>query len=423
MNIPIKLYDASNNLIGQTNTYGVYQFPVGDGNYTVVIDTVGMPFSVQCQFPGIDSTLVLSSTEPLAQIDFDIFCDPGLTDVGVQAVTPFGWVFPGQQHGVNISAGDFVCPSSTNGTMTVTIMGPVTYAGVNGAAIVPAVSGNVLTYDVADFGNSNLGQLFSFLLTTDNTAQVGDSVCISVTITTSVLDSDPSNNTLHFCYPVVNSYDPNMKEVSPGNVSPGYNDWFTYTLHFQNTGNAPAFNIRLLDTLDTDLDLGSFEMLTYSHPSTYSIMGNRLTVHFPNIMLPDSTEDEMGSHGYFQYRIKPRTNLPEGTQIKNTCHIYFDFNEPITTNTTINDFTLTLPEQFSGRSVKLYPNPTSGQFRIETPWAHSLITVYDVTGSVISSMASNTSFSNINLESHTSGLYLVQVSSGSGVWHGKVVRE
>jgi uncharacterized repeat protein (TIGR01451 family) len=73
---------------------------------------------------------------------------------------------------------------------------------------------------------------------------------VHVEINPTPLDGDTSNNVYDFCYKVVNSYDPNMKEVYPVNVLPGYDDWFTYTIHFQNTGNAPAFNIRLRDTLD-----------------------------------------------------------------------------------------------------------------------------------------------------------------------------
>jgi uncharacterized repeat protein (TIGR01451 family) len=129
-----------------------------------------------------------------------------------------------------------------------------------------------------------------------------------------------------------------MKEVYPVNVLPGYDDWFTYTIHFQNTGNAPAFNIRLRDTLDNNLDLSTFEMLGYSHPALVSINENVLTVRFNNIMLPDSTTDYQGSMGYFQYRIKPLSNLPLGTQIENTAYIYFDYNAPIVTNTTQNNF-------------------------------------------------------------------------------------
>jgi hypothetical protein len=36
------------------------------------------------------------------------------------------------------------------------------------------------------------------------------------------------------------------------------------------------------------------------------------------------------------YSIKLLNNLPIGTQIKNTAYIYFDFNEAVITNTTVN---------------------------------------------------------------------------------------
>jgi uncharacterized repeat protein (TIGR01451 family) len=123
-------------------------------------------------------------------------------------------------------------------------------------------------------------------------------------LTPTPLDADTSNNVYDFCYNIVNSYDPNMKEVYPVNVLPSYDDWFTYTIHFQNTGNAPAFNIRLRDTLDANLDANTFEILRLfaSANTTISLNGNILTVRFNNIMLPDSTTDYEGSMGYFQYR-------------------------------------------------------------------------------------------------------------------------
>jgi uncharacterized repeat protein (TIGR01451 family) len=173
---------------------------------------------------------------------------------------------------------------------------------------------------------------------TDTTAQAGNQICVHVEISTSPIDANTTNNAYDFCYNVVNSYDPNMKEVYPVDVLPGYDDWFTYTIHFQNTGNAPAFNIRLRDTLDTQLDLNTFEVLGYSHPANVGLSGNILTVRFNNIMLPDSTSDYEGSMGYFQYRIKPIGVLLSGSQINNTAYIYFDYNAPIITNTTENNF-------------------------------------------------------------------------------------
>jgi uncharacterized repeat protein (TIGR01451 family) len=46
-----------------------------------------------------------------------------------------------------------------------------------------------------------------------------------------------------------------MKETWPFQVLPGFDEPIRYTIHFQNTGNAPAINVVLIDTLDSKLAL------------------------------------------------------------------------------------------------------------------------------------------------------------------------
>lgn len=163
---------------------------------------------------------------------------------------------------------------------------------------------------------------------------------------------------------------------------PGYDDWFTYTIHFQNTGSAPAINIRLKDTLDVHLDASTFEMLGYSHPAITSISGNVLTVTFNNIMLPDSTTDHDGSMGYFQYRIKPLPNLPLGSQIENTAYIYFDYNAPVITNTTQSnfDFFTGVKDVTNKNSFVLYPNPSDGLYNFMDNSNIKTVDVYNTMG-------------------------------------------
>ena len=57
---------------------------------------------------------------------------------------------------------------------------------------------------------------------------------------------------------------------------------------------------------------------------------------FDNILLPDSSVNEMASHGYVRYQIQHRDGLPEETYVQNTAGIYFDFNPPVITNTVEN---------------------------------------------------------------------------------------
>jgi uncharacterized repeat protein (TIGR01451 family) len=201
-----------------------------------------------------------------------------------------------------------------------------------------------------------------------------------------------------------------MKEVYPVNVLPGYDDWFTYTIHFQNTGNAPAFNIRLRDTLDANLDINSFEVRGYSHPAQISINGNILTVRFNNIMLPDSTTDYDGSMGYFQYRLKPLPNLPNGTQIENTAYIYFDYNAPIITNTTQNNFDITVRTKDIIKEEEhyvLYPNPSAGIFMFKDNKSIKTVEVFNMMGELILSQG-NTKI--INLQAYPKGIYVARVN-------------
>lgn len=47
------------------------------------------------------------------------------------------------------------------------------------------------------------------------------------------------------------------------------------------------------------------------------------------------------SNGFVAYTIQLKSNLPAGTQITNNADIYFDFNAPIETNTTLNTIQIT----------------------------------------------------------------------------------
>jgi uncharacterized repeat protein (TIGR01451 family) len=347
-NISVKLFDEQDNLFAQSATFGdngLYNFSFENGDYKVKIDTAGKPYMITCPTPGDSINFSLTPAQPLFSApDFPIRCKPGF-DVGVQSVVPEGWVFPGQTHTLKILAGDMSqwqnlnCAQGITGQVQFTINGPVSYNGVPTGALVPQMSGNVFTYTIANFATVNFQNSFRIFLKTDTTAQAGDPVCITVNVTPTVGDNYPDNNELEFCYQVINSYDPNRKDVSPSQVLPGYDDWITYTVYFQNTGNAPAFNIRLRDTLSNFLDVETFELLNYSHANSYDLRDGILVFNFPNIMLPDSTSDSEGSIGFVQFRMKPISGLPFGQQIDNQVAIYFDFNDPIFTNVANTSFT------------------------------------------------------------------------------------
>jgi uncharacterized repeat protein (TIGR01451 family) len=160
----------------------------------------------------------------------------------------------------------------------------------------------------------------------------------SINLTDSVL----WNNQIVKNFNICGSYDPNDKQVEPQGKGPeGYiakeEDYLTYTIRFQNTGNYAAANVIVEDTLSGLLDFSDFSVLAASHNYMVENAGGGLIkFRFMNIMLPDSNSNEPESHGYIQYRIKQKFGNLAGDKIKNTAYIYFDYNAPIITNTVVN---------------------------------------------------------------------------------------
>ena len=437
INVPMQLLDGSGNIIQNTSSgsTGRYHFQgLLNGTYTVLIDTVGKPFSVSCANPGADSSVTVSALDSLiSDVNFGFICNSNF-DVGIQSINPTGIIFPGQTHLLKVLAGDITnwyglnCTSTVSGVVSFSVNGPVSYAGIPSTALTPAISGSTYTYTIADFANVNLFSDFAVNFETDTTAQAGDSICISVVVTPTAGDADNSNNTYTFCYEVFNSYDPNDKQVFPTKVEPGYDDWLTYTIRFQNTGNAPAFNIRLEDTLSALLDYETFEVIGYKHVNIYNLIDDRLVIYFPNIMLPDSTSNEPESKGYFQYRIKPISGLQAGTDIENTAYIFFDFNAPIITNTAvtsykINDLSI---DGFTQNRFIVFPNPSTGKFylKMDENYEVKLIEAYTIMGqSIPISYNQKANLTEIEIMADAKGICFINIITDQGVISKKMLIE
>jgi len=416
-NTRLLLSDGSGNQIGQfyTSINGTFSALLPFGSYTITVDTAAMPFHASCLNPGIDSTVTLdSSNMSIAGIDFPVVCNPGF-DVGVQSVSYSGIPFPGQTNIINVNAGDMSqwynlhCASGISGEVQVTISGPVSFVGIAANALVPAINGNVFTYTVSDFGLINNAHDFGLMLSVDTNAQSGDTVCIQVSVSPVSGDNNPLNNTLNYCYSVVNSFDPNSKEVYPSIVPPGYEDYLTYTIHFQNVGTYSALSIRIKDVLDENLDPSTFQLAGYSHNCTVSLTENELYVWFPAINLPDSASNPEGSCGFIQYRIKPVSGLPSWTHIPNTAAIYFDYNTPVVTNTAtcIFGYQSISENNDPGTEILVFPNPAYEEINISGITCPALVAVYDISGKLL--ISQDISKPVLNIGSLQTGMYFLEI--------------
>jgi len=434
--IGVKLYNNTNSVIAQyysTTSYS-YGLSAPVGTYIVRIDSAGLPLLPQCLSPAYDSVnIVLSGGNPSASnVNFNFDCKPGF-DIGCTGRWLQGWVFPGQSHRMSVNAGNNVnfgnlsCLGGLAGQVMVSVTGPVTIVGPYAGALVPVISGNTCTYNIANFASiTNPNSAFKLVLSTSFSATIGQSICVTVDVTPTAGDNSLSNNTYTFCHPVGNSYDPNEKNTYPVDVLPGYTGWFNYEVHFQNLGNAPAFNIRVLDTLDTNLDLRTFQVVSSTDPFNVAINGSIANFFFPNIMLPDSASDPEGSKATIQYRIKPKAGMVNGSKIKNRAHIYFDYNPAVVTNQTINNFTLltSLSDLTKTDMVNIYPNPVKNKFNIVFEEdARRTISLNDILGKEIFSRQVENKNVTIETDQFENGIYFLKITRNSQSAVFKVIIE
>ena len=246
-------------------------------------------------------------------------------------------------------------------------------------------------------------------------------------------DCNNANNSGTFLQILGNSYDPNIKTVQRSEMYQSLpfpvefldaNVWddLIYTICFQNTGTAPAQNIYILDTLSSYLDWSTFDLIESTHQMQVVNLGNgQMRFEFPQIWLADSTTNEPESHGHLVYRIRENTACIPGTEIENTAHIFFDWNDAIVTNTTYN-----INELFEGLNeesvldTKVYPNPTTNMITVELAGDFEF-GLYDIEGRSVLS-GSGTEKTQLQLESLKSGVYLLNVSNNFGFRTIRIVK-
>lgn len=190
-------------------------------------------------------------------------------------------------------------------------------------------------------------------------------------------DADPVTDI--YCGIVTGSYDPNDKRGYPSGVTDSNfispNQELQYVIRFQNTGTDTAFKVVIRDTLDSQLDIFSVVPDVASHNYSFKMYGPRvLEFTFDNILLADSTTNEPASHGFATFKVNQNPDLPNGTVIKNSAGIYFDYNAPVITNKVkhiVNNF-LKTPVAVSIQSTvtetdagfTVYPNPSKEECTI-----------------------------------------------------------
>ncbi len=241
---------------------------------------------------------------------------------------------------------------------------------------------------------------------------LGTEICASAAIEPVMGDLWPNDNVKERCVQVVGSYDPNEKQSDPpSHLTPAQIDEglpVVYTIRFQNLGDHNASFVHITDTIDAGFNAGTFQFLGASHPCSWTLLNEGvLEFYFNDIQLPPVLADEPGSHGFIQYSLRAKADLPLGTALRNTAHIVFDYNAPLTTNTTVLTVSLTSPAQEPPgvQKISLSPNPAHEFVRMETPQT-GLLTVFDAGGKLVEQHRVGAGTTVLDLHGWASGAYL-----------------
>ena len=349
-------------------------------------------------------------------------------------VTPWIGYYQNSTAYVKINWGNYGPGAAGNYTMTMSFPSGVT---VNASSIANGgiVSGNTITWNLNSASSffSNY-DVITFNVPSGLTSGTSHYFTSTIAPTTGT-DCSTVNNAGSLLQLVGNSYDPNDKVVARPDAAIQFfgdetqyidaltQEALTYTVRFQNTGTAPAQNIYIIDTLDADLDWSSFTLIQASHNMQVVNLGNGIMrFEFPNIWLADSTTNEPESHGHLVYRIMENAANTYGTEIENTAYIYFDWNDPIITNTTynFNNWIEGIAEG-NNQNIHVYPNPASESVTIscEGDFDYQLV---DLSGRIISS-GSATDSESIFISNAAAGIYQLNVQSNQGNTSLKVMKQ
>lgn len=401
---------------------GSFAWPMPIGNYTLT--TSGTSPYVQSVSPAQYALSFTSNGQVLTGNDFGAVLQPNIQDLRIDLTEL--WGVPGFD-----AYGTITCQNV--GTIpvdaTVTFQLDADLDWVSGTPVPASVNGNTVTWSVPALQVGETRQL-SVVAHTDENVPLGTPITSTAQIDPVASDATPADNVSVANSEVVAPVDPNDKQVEPAALTPAEVSSdaheLTYTIRFQNTGNWPAVNVVVLDTLSPDLQWSSFHLVSSGHPCTWELSdGGVLSFRFEGINLPDSTNDEPHSHGFVKFAIKPATTLQQGMIVANSADILFDFNAPVRTLPAVFTVDDEAGIQETAQSmIQVFPNPVNEvvNLRVNTTGI-ARIQVLDALGrEQLQEKATTGGMVSLPVHGLASGFYTLRCTTESGTWSTKFLK-
>jgi uncharacterized repeat protein (TIGR01451 family) len=416
-----------------TSQTGQYCVTVPAGNYTITISNGNFQSCVTA--PQNISVAATTVGQNYNNNNFATYCQPGICNLNI-SVTPHTTVtagFPAWYDVQVCNIGTSVSSGTVNffydDALVFDNASPVQTSHNASTRTVSWALNNLMPGDCEyywiNFDALTNIQLNQFVFT-----------LVNVTPASGCNDVNTTNNVDTVHQNVTGSWDPNNKlaystntDASPSQhwiSSIEVNQRIEYVVNFQNTGTAPAVNVVIVDEIASDLDASSFEFLGSSHGCFVTRNGNMLNFQFPQIMLPDSTNDEPNSHGFVKFAVNANANLPEGTIIADDAAIYFDYNDAVVTNE--SEVLLIglsgVDELTSSSTVVVAPNPMNqyAEIRITSINQGFKFIVTDLAGRIVTENYSDSNSLKFDRNNLAAGIYTYQViQNGRASAKGKLV--
>ncbi|TXK78822.1 BspA family leucine-rich repeat surface protein [Mesonia sp. K4-1] len=415
---------SANNGTDDIFTYsnnGDYQLGTIGTNFTVSVMNYPSYFSVTPASQNV--TFTTSNTEVA---DFCVTANQTMEDLNVVLI-PISEARPGFEADYQLVVENIGTQTLANATVTLDFDDTM-QSFVNASVTPTSTTANQLTFDMANLQPLTFQTVDITMQTFQPPTVNGDDILsFTANVSPSMNDFTPNDNTFVYDQTVVNSYDPNDKQVLQGEEIEIDNadEYLNYLIRFQNTGTASAINVRILDTLHPKLDYSTLRPVNASHNYRIEVTNeNEVEFIFDGINLPDENTNEPASHGFVAYKIKPKSDVAIGDFITGDANIYFDFNAPIITNMVsteiIDDLSFTNYELEN--NISIYPNPTQNTLHIEVKNNQEIeqIKIYNLSGLELMNVEENKQL--LNLESLSAGVYFINIQTNLGTVNRRFIK-
>ena len=351
-------------------TKGVFTY---SGRFTIVVDTgryhtnvllpAGVPFTI---FPSPDSH-TFNTVGNSRTIAFAVKPSSSIYDLDIN-VSPISPPRLNRDLAYKITARNMGSLAISSNTISLVKDPRLSFVSATPA---PAqVVGDTLKWNYSSFPVlSEQGIFITFHTPVPPLLNIGDTLRLLAKVQHTQTDATPVNNSKKIEQIIIGPVDPNDKqEGHNGKLTPtAYTngEYLDYLINFQNMGTDTAFYVEIRDTLNARLDISTIQMIASSHPCVLSVTNNnQLTWKFNTIRLSALSQNADSSKGFIAFRVKPVSGLSPGDSIKNNAAIYFEYNAPVITNTTVTKLTtLALPVKL----VSLSALPINGKY-ISISW-------------------------------------------------------